>query len=95
MSIKAEAKAIVVIDEFASTGKTKEAAALLGKLEVTGNVLLVLASKTGQADQATRNLDAVKAVAAGYLNVFDVMNADSIVIEKAALQHIESWLGEK
>ncbi len=95
LSIKAEAKAIVVIDEFASTGKTKEAAALLGKLEVTGNVLLVLASKTGQADQATRNLDAVKAVAAGYLNVFDVMNADSIVIEKAALQHIESWLGEK
>lgn len=95
LSLKAEAKAIVVLDEFKTTGKTKEAAALFAKLEVKGNVLLVLGTKAGQADQATRNLEGVKTVAATYLNVFDVMNADTIVIEKEALKVIENWLGEK
>lgn len=95
LSLKAEAKAIVVLDEFKTTGKTKETAALFAKLEVKGNVLLVLSTKAGQADQATRNLEGVKTVAATYLNVFDVMNADTIIIEKEALKVIENWLGEK
>lgn len=95
LSLKADAKAITVLDEFKATGKTKDAAALLAKIEVKGNVLIVLAAKAGQADQATRNLEGVKVVAATYLNVFDVMNADTIVIEKAALEVVEKWLGEK
>lgn len=95
LSLKSEAKAISVIDEFKTAGKTKEAATLISKLDVKGKVLLVLASKTGHSDQATRNLEGVKTVAASYLNVFDVMNADSIVIEKEALKVIEAWLGEK
>lgn len=95
LSLKVAAKAVVVLDEFKATGKTKDAAALLAKLDVKGHVLLVLASKAGQADQATRNLEGVKTVAANYLNVFDVMNADVIIIEKAALKVIEAWLGEK
>lgn len=93
LSIKATAKAVVVLDEFAATGKTKDAAALLSKVGGEGNVLLVLATKAGKADQATRNLTGVKTVAATYLNVFDVMNADMIVIEKPAVEVIEKWLG--
>lgn len=95
LSLKSEAKAIIVIDEFKIAGKTKEAAALISKLGVKGKVLLVLASKTGHADQATRNLEGVKTVSATYLNVFDVMNADSIVIEKEALKVIEAWLAKE
>lgn len=93
LSLKADAKAITVLDEFKTTGKTKDAAALLSKIEVKGNVLVVLAAKAGQAEQAMRNLEGVKVVAATYLNVFDVMNADTIVVEKAALEGIEKWLG--
>lgn len=95
LSLKSEAKAIIVLDEFKIAGKTKEAAALIGKLNVTGKVLLVLASKTGHADQATRNLEGVKTVSATYLNVFDVMNADTIIIEKDALKVIEAWLAKE
>lgn len=95
LSLKTDAKAVIVLDEFKATGKTKDAAALLSKIEAKGNVLLVLTIKAGQADQATRNLTGVKTIAATYLNVFDVMNADTIVIEKAALAVIEKWLGEK
>lgn len=94
LSLKVEAKAVIVLDEFKVAGKTKDAAALIAKLDVKGKILLVLESKTGHADQATRNLEGVKTIAATYLNVFDVMNADTIVIEKAALKTIESWLGE-
>jgi len=95
LSLKAEAKAVVVLDEFKATGKTKDAAALMGKLNVSGNVLLVLATKAGHADQATRNLTGVKTVAATYLNIFDVMNADVIIIEKPALKIIETWLAKE
>jgi large subunit ribosomal protein L4 len=95
LSIKTEAKAVIVLDEFAATGKTKDAAALIAKLSVTGKILLVLESKAGHADQATRNLEGVKTISATYLNVFDVMNADTIIIEKAALKTIESWLGKE
>ncbi len=95
LSIKTEAKAVIVLEEFAATGKTKDAVALIAKLNVTGKILLVLESKAGHADQATRNLEGVKTISATYLNVFDVMNADTIVIEKAALKTIESWLGKE
>jgi hypothetical protein len=45
-------------------------------------------------DRATRNLPGVVAVQAGYLNVFDIVNADMLVITKKAVDLIESWLGE-
>lgn len=95
LSLKSEAKAIIVLDEFKTAGKTKDAANLIAKLNVTGKVLLVLETKAGHSDQATRNLEGVKTIAATYLNVFDVMNADSIVIEKAALKVIETWLAKE
>ncbi len=95
LSLKSEAKAIVVLDEFKTAGKTKDAAALISKLEVKGKVLLVLENKAGHADQATRNLEGVKTIAATYLNVFDVMNADTIIIEKPALKVIETWLAKE
>lgn len=93
LSLKTAAKAVVVIEEFASNGKTKDSAALFSKIGAKGNVLLVVTNKTGATDQSTRNLSGVKTVAATYINVFEVMNADMIVIEKGALQVIEKWLG--
>lgn len=96
LSLKAEAKNISVIEAFgAKDAKTKAAADLLAKVNASGKVLLVVASKEAEIDRATRNLDGVKTIAATYLNVFDVMNADCIVIEKPALALIDAWLGEK
>ncbi len=45
-------------------------------------------------DRATRNLAGVVTVQANYLNVYDIMNADIIVVSEPALEVIQAWLGE-
>jgi ribosomal protein L4 len=42
--------------------------------------------------RATRNIANLKAVRPTYLNVFDIMNADKVVIVEAALPAMEAWL---
>ena len=57
-------------------------------------VLLVVSHKDDLVLRSTNNLQNVKAVQAMYLNVFDIMNADSIVIEKKSLDMVHEWLGK-
>ena len=66
---------------------------LLTKLEATGSTLLVVDQKHDLLERATRNLQDVMTVRATYLNVFDVLNADGIVISQTALEQVSSWLG--
>lgn len=96
LSLKNEAKNIIVIDEFNfSDGKTKQAVELLDKIGATGNVLLVTVSKSDDISRATNNLGNVKLVTAKYLNVYDILNANKIVIAKDAVDVIDEWLGGK
>jgi len=44
-------------------------------------------------ERATRNIGNLKTAQPRYANVFDVMNADTIVITKKALEDLSSWLG--
>jgi len=83
---------IAIIESFAVDGKTKEAAKLLDKIGANRNVLLVTEDANPQLVRATNNLDYVKVVTAKYINVYDALNADHIVITKAALPIIEEWL---
>lgn len=84
---------LVVIESFESKeGKTAKALALLQKINATGSVLLVVELKEPQLMRATSNLSQVKLVIARYLNVFDVMNADTIVISHKALETVHEWL---
>lgn len=86
-------KQISVIEDFdAKTGKTADTVKLLAKLEATRNVLFVVAEKNEIIDRATRNIPQLKVVQARYLNVFDVLNADSIVITSKALEAVTDWL---
>ena len=95
LSLKAEAKVISVIEAFdCPDGKSKQAADLLAKIGATGNVLVVVDSKDALLDRATRNVTGVIAVQALYLNVFDIVNADSIIITKSALELIAGWLAK-
>lgn len=95
-ALSLQADNVKVIEELNfKDGKTNAAAKLLAKLEATGNVLLVTSNKDALAVRAIRNLPTVKLVAAGYLNVFDVMNADSIVIDQAALKSVTERLSKE
>lgn len=85
---------IKVIESFESKdGKTNETAKLLDKLGVERRILLVLDDKNSFVNRATRNIPNLVVVQAKYLNVFDILNADNIVITKESLKIVDEWLG--
>jgi large subunit ribosomal protein L4 len=94
LSLSASEGRIKVIETIeCKDGKVAPIVKLLGKLEATGHVLLVTSLKDGLAERATNNLPGVKIVQANYLNVFDIMNADTLVVSEKALAMINEWLG--
>ena len=95
LTLAAEHKNLVVIDEFAvKDGKTKTVVELLAKLGASSRTLVVVAIKSPEVVRSLKNVQEVKLVAANHLNVFDVMNATNIVISKDAVAVVDAWLGE-
>lgn len=87
---------VKVIEAFeCKDGKTASAANLLAKIEARGNVLIVVDAKGLELELATRNLPGVKVVNATYLNVYDVLNADWLVLTRPALAAVNGWLGKE
>ncbi len=96
LSVANTAGKIIVIDDVQfSSGKTSEAVKLLDKVGATKKTLLVVQDKTPTIRRATNNLQNVLLVQAQYLNVYDIMNADHVVITTAALAKVSEWLGGK
>ena len=94
LSLANEGGKIVVLEAFdAKNAKTKQSADLFTKIGATRNILLVVDNKDENITRSTNNLSNVKVVQAMYLNVHDIMNADSIVITKPSLEIISNWLG--
>lgn len=95
LTLASKAKKIIVAEFKATDGKVKNTLDLLSKHNLERRVLLVVDNKDELVDRATRNVENVKAVQALYLNVFDIMNADHIVVTKKSLEMIKEWLGGK
>jgi len=94
LSLANESNKLVVVEKIASKeGKTAELAGLLTKVGVTRTALVVVTDKTPELVRASANLGTVKLAAATYMNVYDIMNADSIVLTSDALKAVEAWLG--
>lgn len=84
---------IIIIETFkCKEGKTSETVKFLDKIGAKRNVLLVVSDKDSLVERATSNLSNVKVAQAMYLNVFDIMNADSIVISQKSLDIVHEWL---
>lgn len=84
---------LVHTTDFKTSGKTSEIAKFLKDKKYEGNVLMVTGEKTDELIRATNNLPNVKLVNAMYLNVYDILNADAVLIDKSALKLITEWLG--
>ena len=99
LSLANTAKKIIVDNFDFSSGKTKDAVAYLGvhKIDPRNNVLLVSEIKDETLMRATNNIQQIKVIKPKYLNVFDILNADSIIITEKSLPIISEWLigGEK
>ena len=81
----------VSVDDIKTTGETAEVAKYLTDKKLNRRVLIV-AEKTPELIRATNNIQSVKLVSPTFLNVFDILNADNIVISSKALAPIENWL---
>jgi large subunit ribosomal protein L4 len=96
LSLAAKEDRIKIIETFACPdGKVKPTINLLNKIDAKGSVLIVVSKKDGLVERATHNLPLVKAVQAGYLNVYDVLNADTVIISTKSLELINTLLGDK
>jgi 50S ribosomal protein L4 len=82
----------VLVAEIKTSGKTKEVAKFLEDNKLNRRILIV-AEKTDELIRATSNISEVLLVSPMYLNVFDILNADHIVIAPKAIETIENWLG--
>ena len=90
LSAKAAETAIVVIDEIKMDApKTKEFAAFLKAVGVEGKALVVTAAVDQNVVKSGRNIPGCQVTFANLLNVYDVVNAGQLVVDKAALQKIE------
>lgn len=94
LSLKAD-NVVVIEDIVSKEGKTAELAKLLKKIGVERNVLIVVDNKTPELVRASNNISGVTVVSSTYLNVYDVINADSIVFNQAALKAATEWLGKE
>ncbi len=98
LSLKNADGAIIIIETFACpNGKTKETVKMLNDNKVKDNerVLLVVSEKDELVNRATNNVNQVKVVRPTYLNVFDLLNADKVIISQKSLPMIENWLLDK
>jgi large subunit ribosomal protein L4 len=83
-------EAIRVVDAFGLEAiKTHDVVALLGALNATGRVLVVAPGGDDNLRLSARNLPTVDVILADSLNVVDLVNADTIVIEQPALARME------
>ena len=91
--------AITVVKGFGtdlSAPKTKEITAALARfgIEAGAKVLLILDNASEAVRLSVRNLEKVKLIAADQLNVFDLLNANHLVVSEEALAKIQEVYGD-
>lgn len=93
------AEDMIVVEEFAeqlSKPKTKELVAAIARwgVESRAKILLIVAEKTDNVYLSARNVEKLTLISATGLNVFDVLNADKIVVTASALTKIQEVYSE-
>ena len=93
LSEKMAEKQIKVVDTLTIESlKTKDLKNMLNALGLNGKVLFISSSDAENLYLASRNLNNVGVLLASELNVYDMLYADTIVIDADALKEIEEVL---
>ena len=72
--------------------KTKEILALLKKLKVEGKSLFIISEKDEIFDKSSRNIRGVTVCVAAEINIFDLLNADKVIVDKKSIAKLEEAL---
>ena len=90
LSSKVAAEELIVLDSREMNEiKTKEVVSVLKALETGKKVLIVLPEKNETVYRSARNIKGVKTTLVSTLNVYDILNCDSLVVLKDAVSKIE------
>lgn len=90
LSSKVAASEMVVLDSLKLDAiKTKEIVKVLAALETGKKVLLVLPEKDDIVYRSARNIAGVKVALVNTLNVYDILNCNTLVVLKDAVAKIE------
>ena len=89
LSAKAAASCVVVIDSIKMDApKTKEFAAFLAAVGAEKKPLVVTAAADQNVVKSGRNIPGCQVTFANLINVYDIVNAEKLVVDQAALQKI-------
>lgn len=89
-SSKAQENEIIVVDSIAMDEyKTKKIVAMLKAIEADKKALIVLPEVDSKIIKSANNIPGVKTAQVNTLNVYDILNADKLVIVKDAVSKIE------
>jgi large subunit ribosomal protein L4 len=90
LSLKASNDSIIVVDDIKMDEiKTKAFAEFLDAIGVSGKALIVTPEVNDTVIRSSRNIRGIKTTFASLLNTYDIMNAQTFVVDKAALPIIE------
>ncbi len=90
LSAKAAAGEIIVVDSIKLDSiKTKDFRTFLGAVKAEGKALVVTPAKNEIVIKSARNIPGVETTMANLMNVYDILKAKYLVIDKEALAVIE------
>ena len=90
LSAKVAANEMIVLDDFGLDAiKTKDVAAVLEAVKADKKPLIVLPEKDDVVYKSARNLDKTNVTLVSTLNVYDILNCNTIVVLKDAVAKIE------
>ena len=90
LSSKVAANEMIVLDELTLAAiKTKEVVNVLTAVKAAKKTLIVLPEKNDVIYRSARNIEGVNVTFVNTLNVYDILNCDSIVVLKDAVAKIE------
>jgi large subunit ribosomal protein L4 len=93
LSYKVMEDAMIVVDSFnLETSKTKDAVSALANIKATNKIMIVVDELDENTVLATRNLNNVILLTSDEINVYDIINADNMVITEKAVKMIEEVL---
>lgn len=93
LSSKVQEKALVVVDNFnMESAKTKDALKVLENLKLDNKILFVTSDDAENLYLAVRNLPNVLVIYADEVNCYDLVNADTVVMDEAAVNKLEEVL---
>lgn len=90
LSSKVAAQEMIVLDDFGMDAiKTKEIAGVLAAIKADKKTLIVLPEKNDVIYKSARNIEGTLVTLVGTLNVYDILNCNTIVVLKDAVAKIE------